>query len=157
MTPVFKFLPGAPIGSGGGPVARGQQWMSWIHLDDIVGLFQLAVENDAAAGPINGTSPNPVRNAEFSRTLSSVLRKPYTPWRVFVPMGPPDVMIRLMLGEVASVVTSGQKVQPRKALALGYHFRFPGLADALRDVFTPKPQQPGSLAKPVHAGAGAHH
>ena len=51
MTPIFKLLPGAPIGSGGGLVARGQQWMSWIHIDDIVGLFQLAVENAAGQRP----------------------------------------------------------------------------------------------------------
>ena len=157
MTPIFKLGPGAPIGSGGGLFAKGQQWMSWIHIDDIAGLFQLAVENAEASGPINGTSPHPVRNAEFSRTLSSVLRKPYTPWRFFIPFGPPDAMIRLMLGEVAGVVTAGQKVLPKKAQALGYHYKYPELADALRDIFTPKPQRPIPAHQPVAAGAGSHH
>ncbi len=59
MTPIFKLGPGVPIGSSGGFVAQGKQWMSWIHLDDIVGIFILAVDNAAAAGPMNGTAPSP--------------------------------------------------------------------------------------------------
>jgi uncharacterized protein (TIGR01777 family) len=157
MGPIFKLGPGAPIGSDGGLVAKGQQWMSWIHIDDIVGLLQTAVENAEASGPINGTAPHPVRNAEFSRTLSSVLRKPHTPWRFFVPVGPPDALIRLMLGEVAGVITAGQRVLPRKAEALKYHFKYPELVDALRDIFKPRPQQPATPKKPVAAGAGSHH
>ena len=58
MTPIFKLGPGAPIGSGGGMIASGQQWMSWIHIDDIAGIFQFAVQNDGAIGPINGTAPS---------------------------------------------------------------------------------------------------
>ena len=57
MTPIFKLGPGAPIGSGGGLVAKGDQWMSWIHLDDIVGIFKLTLEKAGAAGPLNGTAP----------------------------------------------------------------------------------------------------
>src|SRR3954454_18398114 len=106
MTPIFTLGPGAPIGSGGklGP-AKGKQWMSWIHIDDIAGLFQFAVENAAATEPINGTAPHSVRNADFSKALSSVLWKPYAPWRLFIPIGPPDAVLKLMLGEVAGVVT----------------------------------------------------
>ncbi len=138
MTPIFKFGPGAPIGSGGKLLAKGQQWMSWVHIDDIAGIFKMAVENAEATGPINGTAPIPVRNAEFSKTLSSVLRKPYTPWRFFLPIGPPDFAIQLLLGEVAGVVTAGQKVLPTRARSLGYHYKFPDLTEALRDVYTPK-------------------
>ena len=87
MTPIFKMGPGTPIGGGRKFLAEGKQWMSWIHIDDIVGIFRLAVENAGARGPLNGTAPEPVRNAEFARTFSSVLRKPYTPWRFFVPVG----------------------------------------------------------------------
>jgi hypothetical protein len=156
MTPIFKIGPGAPVGSGGklGP-ATGQQWMSWIHIDDIAGIFQLALENDAASGPINGTAPNPVRNAEFARTLSQVLRTPWTPWRFFVPFGPPDALLHVMLGEVASVVTTGHRVLPLRAASLGYEFKFPDLADALRDVFKPR-SAPAPLS---HAAAHAvsHH
>ncbi len=137
MTPIFKLSPGVPVGSGGSAFkpASGQQWMSWIHLDDIVGLFLLALDHSEAKGPINGTSPNPVRNADFARALSKVLRKPYTPWRFYLPFGPPDPVLKLVLGEVAQVVTEGQKVVPSKALALGYKFRFPELADALSNLF----------------------
>ena len=115
--------------------------MSWIHLDDIAGLFLLALDHPEASGAINGTAPNPVRNADFSRELSRTLRKPYTPQRFFVPIGPPDFLLRTVLGEVAQVITTGQKVLPTRAEALGYQFRFPRLADALADLFgvTPKP------------------
>ncbi len=157
MTPIFKLGPGAPIGSGGGLLGTGQQWMSWVHVDDIAGLFQMAVENPQAAGPINGTAPAPVRNAEFSRTLSAVLRKPYTPWRFFVPVGPPDFVLKLMLGEVAGVVTAGQKVLPARAAALGYHFRFADLEAALRDVFRPRTAPASRRHETAAAGAGSHH
>ena len=156
MTPIFKLGPGAPIGSGGGPVGKGEQWMSWIHLDDIVGIFRLSMENDQASGPLNGTAPHPVRNAEFAQTFSSVLRRPYTPWRFYLPVGPPDGLLRVALGEVATIVTTGQRVLPAKPLALGYKFKYPNVADALRAVFTPAPvsrSRPYTLAPP----AGAHH
>lgn len=158
MTPLFKFGPGAPIGSDGKlGAARGQQWMSWIHIDDIVGIVRLAVENAGAVGPLNGTAPHPVQNAEFARTFSAVLRKPMTPWRVFIPVGPPDALLRIVLGEVARVVTTGQKVLPTKPLALGYSFRYPDLAGALREIFSKKHRE--VAATPHHhapAGAGSH-
>ncbi len=158
MTPIFKMGPGAPIGSKGklGP-AEGMQWMSWIHIDDIVGIFRLAVENPGAVGPLNGTAPHPVRNADFAKTFSSVLRKKATPWRFYVPFGPPDVMLRLVLGEVANVVTTGQKVLPSKVLGLGYNYHYPDLAGALREIFTSKPQPVQAPAHHAPAGAGSHH
>jgi uncharacterized protein len=158
MTPIFKLSPGVPIGSGGrfGP-AQGQQWMSWIHIDDIVGIFRLAVENADAVGPINGTASHPVRNAEFARTFSQVLRTKLTPWRFFVPAGPPDAVLKIMLGEVATAITNGQNVLPARALALGYTFRYPELAGALREIFSRK--RPAAEVPEHHApaGAGAHH
>jgi uncharacterized protein (TIGR01777 family) len=158
MTPLFKLGPGTPIGSNGrlGP-AQGQQWMSWIHIDDIVGIFRLAVENPAAVGQLNGTSPHPVRNAEFARTFSRVLRGPLTPWRFYLPVGPPDALLRLVLGEVATVVATGQKVLPARAQGLGYAFRYPELAGALGEIFSRK--RPVAKVPEHHApvGAGAHH
>ncbi len=158
MTPLFKFGPGVPIGSKGkfGP-AEGQQWMSWIHIDDIVGILRLAIENPDAIGPINGTAPHPVRNAEFAKTFSAVLKTRATPWRFFLPVGPPDAMLQLLLGEVAKVIATGQKVLPAKALQLGYAFRYPDLAGALREIFTPKPKPSPAPSHPVAAGAGSHH
>jgi uncharacterized protein len=154
MTPIFKLGPGVPIGAAGKLIAQGNQWMSWIHLDDIVGIFRLALENAGARGPLNGTAPEPVRNADFARTFSSVLRKPHTPWRVYLPFGPPDVMLRLMVGEVSTAITTGQRALPAKALSLGYRFKYPHLADALRAIVEPvAPKAP----EPAHAAAGSHH
>lgn len=138
MTPLFKLGPGVPVGGDGGlALARGRQWMSWIHVEDIVGVLHMALTNPDASGPINGVAPNPVRNADFSRALSNALWKPYAPWRVFLPFGPPDLLLRLALGEVADVITKGQRVLPRRALELGYAFRHPDLAGALEAVLRP--------------------
>jgi uncharacterized protein len=131
MTPVFKWLPGgaAPVGSAGGLIGRGKQWMPWIHLDDIVGLFLLGLDSHAASGPINGTAPNPVRNAEFSKALAMLVHRP------MLPFGPPDALLRLVLGEVAEVVTRGQRVIPARAAELGYSFQHPDLLEALGPFF----------------------
>ena len=154
MTPLFKFGPGTPVGAAGKFLAQGNQWMSWIHIDDIVGLFRLALENSAANGPINGTAPEPVRNAEFARTFSSVLRTRFTPWRIYLPFGPPDALLRLMVGEVASAITKGQRVLPARALALGYDFKYPHLVDALRELVE---HVPAKTHEPVQSTAGSHH
>jgi uncharacterized protein (TIGR01777 family) len=154
MTPIFRWLPGgaAPVGNGGGGLlkpATGRQWLSWIHIDDIVGIYLLALDRDEARGPINGTAPNPLRNAEFGKALAKVLRRP------FVPIGPPDAVLEVVLGEVAQVVTKGQKVLPAKAQSLGYTFRYPELDAALRALFAPAPTPP----RPEHipSASGAHH
>jgi len=157
MTPIFKLAPGAPIGSAGHFFAQGSQWMSWIHIDDIVGIIRLALENPGAAGPINGTAPEPVRNAEFAKTFSGVLRTRYTPWRVYLPFGPPDGLLRLMLGEVAGIITTGQKVRPAKALALGYSFKYPHLVDALRAILAHAPAVSEPAGHAHAPGATAHH
>ncbi len=137
MAPIFKMGPGAPIGSGGGAVATGRQYMSWIHMDDIVGIFRLALLDSRAEGPLNGVAPNPVTNAEFARVFSGVLHTRATPWRFFLPFGPPDALLRLALGEVADVVATGQRVIPVKALSLGYEFQHSELEEALRVIFAP--------------------
>jgi uncharacterized protein (TIGR01777 family) len=154
MTPIFKLGPGTPIGGSGKLLAQGNQWMSWIHLDDIVGIFRLALDNNGASGPLNGSAPEPVRNAEFARTFSDVLRTPYTPWRRYLPVGPPDALLRLMVGEVANVITTGQRVVPAKALSLGYRFKYPHLAEALRAIVE---HVPPKAPEPAHAAAGSHH
>jgi uncharacterized protein (TIGR01777 family) len=155
MTPIYKWLPGgaAPVGGGGSPLkpGSGRQWMSWIHLDDIVGLFLLALDNPSAQGPINGSAPNPVRHSEFSKALASVL------WRPHLPFGPPDAVLDLVLGEVAQVVTKGQKVLPVKAQQLGYAFKYPQLLPALKAVFAR--QEPAARPAPAHAhpAPAGHH
>lgn len=111
----------------GGPVGSGKQWMSWIHHEDLTGILLLALDNGNAAGPLNGTAPEPVPNKAFGKALGRALHRP-----AFLPT--PGFALRLALGEVADVVTKGQRVLPKKALALGYTFRFPTIDQALADV-----------------------
>jgi uncharacterized protein (TIGR01777 family) len=111
----------------GGPVGSGRQVMSWIHHADLVNLFLLPLDNAQVSGPLNGTAPNPVTNKDFSRTLGKVLHRPSFFWT-------PGIMLRVGLGQVANVITSGQRVVPRKALQLGYTFQFPHLEAALTDI-----------------------
>ncbi len=135
-----------------GPVVLGDgaQWFSWIHIDDIVGIFLTALDHTSATGPINGTSPNPVHFADFARALARVLHRPY------VPFGPPDAVLNLILGDVAQVVATGQKVLPKKAVALGYTFRHTDVLEALRAIFYPSKPAEKPSSKP-HAHAAAHH
>jgi uncharacterized protein len=111
----------------GGPVGSGKQWVSWIHQADIVGIFLSALDRSEAAGPINGTAPNPVTNKELAKAQGRALHRP-----AFLPA--PGFMLRLALGEVATVVTTGQRVLPKKAFGLGYAFEFPTIDSALADV-----------------------
>ena len=111
----------------GGPVAGGRQWMSWIHHEDLTDLFLFALDHPEAAGPFNGTAPNPVTNRNFARALGRALHRP-----AFVPT--PAFALRLAFGEVAQVVISGQRALPERALHLGYEFRFPTLDAALADL-----------------------
>lgn len=155
MTPIFRWLPGgaAPVGGGDkGPfgLATGAQMMSWIHIDDIVGLFLLALDRDDARGPINGTAPHPASNFDFSRALAKVLRRP------FLKVGPPDVLLRALFGEIADTITKGRAVLPARAEALGYRFLFPDVAGALEDVFRRKREDSPAPPRPA-AHAGAHH
>ena len=111
----------------GGPVGSGRQWMSWIHYDDLVNLFLFAVDNAQARGALNGTAPNPVTNREFSKTLGRVLHRPSFVWT-------PQLALRIVLGEVADIVATGQRVLPKRALDLGYSFRYPMLETALAHI-----------------------
>jgi uncharacterized protein (TIGR01777 family) len=109
----------------GGPVGSGRQYVSWVHHEDLVGLLLLALDDARAAGPINGTAPQPVTNKAFSKALGRALHRPS-----FLPT--PRFALRVMLGQVAGLVTTGQNVIPRRALDLGYAFRFPQVDEAVR-------------------------
>lgn len=121
-----KMLPFFRLGIGG-PVAGGRQYVPWIHLDDVLGGILFALDNAAASGPINLTAPNPVTNAELSRTLGGVLRRP-----AVLPV--PALALKLLYGEMAQIVITGQRVVPARLSQLGYGFRHPDLEAALRDV-----------------------
>ena len=115
----------------GGPVAGGRQYMSWIHIDDLVGLFMAALQDERWSGPVNGTAPAPVRNREFARALGRALHRP-----ALLPL--PGVLLRALAGEMALVISSGARVVPAKALVLGHEFSYPQLDEALRSVLSAK-------------------
>ena len=112
----------------GGPIAGGAQYMSWIHVEDEVGLLLWALDNEKVSGTINATAPNPVTNREFSKRLGQALGRPAS-------LSVPGFTLNLMFGrEFAKVLKSGQRVMPRRALDLGYEFRHPDLDEALEDL-----------------------
>jgi uncharacterized protein (TIGR01777 family) len=121
-----KMLPPFRLGLGG-PIAGGLQYVSWIHRDDLVGIALTAIDDERWAGAVNATAPAPVRNAKLASTLGAVLDRP-----AILPV--PALALRLRYGEMASLITSGARVMPAKALVLGYRFRYPELEPALRSV-----------------------
>ena len=111
----------------GGPIGDGKQYMSWIHHDDLTGQILFALDTPSLSGPLNGTAPTPVTNAEFSKALGKTLGRPSI-------MPTPAFALNLALGEVAAVVTKGQRVIPKASLDAGYRFRFTDLELALADI-----------------------
>lgn len=121
-----KMLPFFKLGVGG-PVAGGGQYVPWIHLEDVVGALRCAVDSADAVGPINLTAPNPVTNREFGNALGRALHRP-----AILPV--PGFAIRLLYGEMAEMVTTGQRAIPAQLQWLGYRFSYPDVEPALRDV-----------------------
>lgn len=120
-----KMLPPFRLGVGG-PVAGGRQYIAWIHADDVVGLMLTALDDERYAGALNATAPEPLSNADFSRTLGRVLSRP-----AVLPV--PGFALRLLYGDMAEIVTTGARVVPARPLVLGYEFAHPALEPALRD------------------------
>lgn len=121
-----QVLPPFKIGAGG-RLGTGQQWMSWIHIDDVVGIIMHSLENEGIQGALNATAPNPIRNIEFTKTLGSVLRKP-----AIFPV--PAFGLQLLMGEFAEFVMLSQNVLPVRTEASGYEFQFSTLETALEDL-----------------------
>jgi uncharacterized protein (TIGR01777 family) len=109
----------------GGPVAGGRQYISWIHVEDLVEMMLAAREHESWIGPINATAPEPVANRDFARLLGRVLRRP-----AFLPV--PALALELLYGRMAEIITTGARAVPAKPLVLGYRFRHPELEQALR-------------------------
>jgi hypothetical protein len=109
----------------GGPVAGGGQYLPWVHIDDVVGALLFALDTEAADGPLNVTAPTPVTNKEFSKALGRALHRP-----AFMPV--PGFAIKLLYGEMSSIVTTGVRAVPKRLLELGYVFSRPAVGDALR-------------------------
>ncbi len=115
----------------GGKVGNGEQWMSWVHIDDVINLIYYALTNDYVEGPINVTAPNPLRNKDFTITLGEALNRP----TVF--MVPKDA-ITLIMGDMGQLITKGQYVLPKRAIEYGYQFKYPDLKNALEAIYSPK-------------------
>lgn len=111
----------------GGKLGDGKQWTPWIHLEDEIGLIVAALTGPAWTGPVNGVAPNPVTNYEFTKTLGRTLHRP-----TIVPA--PAFGLKLVFGEAASAMLGGQRAVPKRALDLGYTFKFPELDGALRNL-----------------------
>jgi uncharacterized protein len=108
----------------GGPIAGGDQYMSWVHIDDEIGILLWALDNERVSGVINSTAPNPATNKEFSKALGRALNRP-----AIMPV--PGFILDLKFGgEFGKVLRGGQRVMPRRALDLGYEFKHPDLDEA---------------------------
>ena len=122
-----KMLPPFRMGVGG-KIGSGEQWMSWIALDDVLGALNFALTNDSLRGPVNFVAPNPVTNAEFTKTLGKVLSRP-----TLFPI--PAFGVRLMFGEMGeALLLGGQRVAPERLKECSYTFQCPELLAALRHV-----------------------
>jgi len=120
MLPPFRLGLGAQLGNG-------KQWMSWVHIEDHVAMQLRLLRDDQMRGPYNMCAPNPVTNAEFTRTLAAALHRPA--W-----FAAPAPLLRLAMGERASLLLESQRMLPRKMEAAHFRFAFPALEEALRDL-----------------------
>lgn len=112
----------------GGRIGDGQQWMSWVHIDDVIGAIDFLLHRQDAEGVFNLTAPTPVRNSAFTQTFAGVLHRP-----AFFPI--PASLLKLLLGEMSGLLLGGQKVLPARLQASGYKFKYPELKEALENVF----------------------
>jgi hypothetical protein len=119
-----RMLPPFRMGFGG-HLGNGQQWMSWVSRDDAIGIIRAAIAIDSLSGPVNATSPNPVRNAEFTKALGAALHRPAV-------AAVPAIVLELMFGELAKeALLASQRMVPVRLQDLGYEFRNPDLAPTL--------------------------
>ena len=118
MVPPFRWCVGGPLGTG-------RQWVSWIHLDDVIGLIEWTLRSPHVSGAVNATAPQPVTMKTLAQELGRAMRRP-------AAMPVPGVILRLAFGEMADLLLTGQRVLPNRALSGGYLFHFPTLAPALK-------------------------
>jgi hypothetical protein len=109
-------------------LGNGNQWFPWIHEKDLVNIFLFLIAQKDMEGRFNCTAPNPVRNAEMTRTIGETLGVPTLPLRV------PGFMMRLILGELGDVLLKGQKAIPRRLTKSGFRFSFPTVHEALKNL-----------------------
>ncbi len=120
MIPLFRKYLGGPLGSG-------DQWFSWIHIEDLTSAFLFLLEHPELSGPVNFTAPNPVRNRELAKAIGKAMGRPS-----FLPA--PGFMLKLFLGEFGSILLEGQRVIPQRLLKSGFQFRYPGIEQAMQQI-----------------------
>ena len=120
MLPLFRWGLGGPLGSG-------RQWWSWVHRDDVVGLIEFALQNEALSGPVNATAPNPIYQREFAKTLGRVLKRPAV-------LPAPAFALKLALGEFTRELLSSTRAMPERAQQAGFRFEYQELDGALRQL-----------------------
>ncbi|MFO7944953.1 MAG: TIGR01777 family oxidoreductase [Anaerolineales bacterium] len=113
----------------GGSLGNGEQWYSWIHIDDVCNAIKYLSEHTHAQGVYNLTAPNPVKNKLFAKTIGEIMSRP-----AFLPV--PGFLMKMVLGEVSSVVLDGQRVIPKRLRQLNFSFQYPELGEALRDLIS---------------------
>ncbi len=135
MLPIFR-------AGMGGPLGGGRQFLPWIHVEDLVEIILFILKEPHLVGPINASVPSPCRQGDFARTLGRVLGKP-----AFMPT--PAWILKILMGDLAAIVLSGQRVIPNVLKAAGYPFRFPELEEALTDLMNPAESGPSADNKGV--------
>lgn len=123
MARTVNFFLGAALGSG-------KQWMPWIHLTDLISIFEAAVDNSEYRGTYNACSSLPVTNSEFTRILARVLFRPVWPINV------PEFVLKTILGELSTVILNSNRTSSQKLVNMGFKFRYPGLKDALKEIYS---------------------
>lgn len=124
-----QMLPPFKMGLGG-RLGNGRQYMSWIHIDDLIGIMLYAAGRDEISGPVNGVAPEAVTNAEFTGILARALHRP-----ALFPV--PACLLKVVVGEFATVLLASQRVVPEKITRAGYQFHFPTLTEGLTDLLSP--------------------
>jgi hypothetical protein len=115
----FKFYVGGHLG-------KGTQWLPWIHIQDLIRMLEFIIEHDELTGPVNGTSPAPVRMKDFSKIIGEVLKRPS-----WFPV--PEFVLKIVLGQMSEMLIHGQRAIPQKISDIGFEFIFPDLKSALED------------------------
>ncbi|MCM1565632.1 MAG: TIGR01777 family protein [Dehalobacter sp. 4CP] len=110
----------------GGPLGKGNQWLPWIYIQDLIRMFRFIIEHDEVTGPVNGTAPEPVRMKGFSKILGEVLKRPS-----WFPV--PEFVLKIALGQMSEMLLHGQRAIPQKISDIGFEFKFPDLRSALED------------------------
>ncbi len=120
MIPLFRKYLGGPLGSG-------NQWFSWVHIEDLTRAFLFLLEHFEISGPVNFTAPNPVRNRELAKAIGKAMGRPSS-------LPAPGFMLKLVLGEFGSILLEGQRVIPQRLLKSGFQFRYPEIEKALQQI-----------------------